>query len=244
MFKIFKYIIPSFIICNLLFTIIAWAAPVQKFPPVSGEIYGQVSPGVKSITVNNRAVTIDAGHNFRTLVNLKAGEKYVVLRINYEGFRLIKKYLIIRKPETKTFKVFVPKEKIEQAANLALPEEKIVPSAKKKVTVKTKAAKMPATKKWQLVKVKGKLVRRLMPQPVGPKLKPAKKAPKTVVYEYLYVWEFSQGKLLVVKKHNGKYTAEIFNPVTQEWVDLKNLSRKELDELINRPLSPENHKKK
>ena len=52
------------------------------------------------------------------VVKIKAGEKYLVLRINYEGLRIIKKYLILRKPAVKKFKVFVPKEKIKIPADV------------------------------------------------------------------------------------------------------------------------------
>ncbi|MFA4844291.1 MAG: hypothetical protein WC632_04990 [Candidatus Margulisiibacteriota bacterium] len=89
-------------------------ADIKKFPPVSGEIYGQASPSVRSITVNGKPVSFDSGQNFKAAVNLRPGEKYLVLKINYEGLRIIKKYLILRKTAIKKFKVFVPKEKIEK----------------------------------------------------------------------------------------------------------------------------------
>ena len=89
-------------------------ADIKKFPPVSGEIYGQASPGVRSITVNGKKVSFDSGQYFRSNVKLKPGEKYLILKINYEGLRIIKKYLILRKTAIKKFKVFVPKEKIEK----------------------------------------------------------------------------------------------------------------------------------
>lgn len=56
------------------------------------------------------------------------------------------------------------------------------------------------------------------------------------VCEYLYVWEFSEGKLLLVKEKKGSYSAEIYIPVSKEWLDLKGLSEKELRELIAKPI--------
>ncbi|MDD5594591.1 MAG: hypothetical protein PHG97_07640, partial [Candidatus Margulisbacteria bacterium] len=57
---------------------------IKKFPPVSGEIYGQAAAGVRSVTVNGKPVSFDANQNFRAAVKLAAGEKYLTLRINYE----------------------------------------------------------------------------------------------------------------------------------------------------------------
>ncbi|MDD5593876.1 MAG: hypothetical protein PHG97_03955, partial [Candidatus Margulisbacteria bacterium] len=57
---------------------------------------------------------------------------------------------------------------------------------------------------------------------------------KTV--EYLYVWEFSEGKLLAVKEKNGKYSADIYIPVAKEWLDLRGLSEQDLQDIINKPI--------
>ncbi len=92
----------------------ATAADIKKFPPIAGEIFGQAAAGVRSITVNGKPVTFDGAQNFRANVKLRAGEKYLTLRINYEGLRIIKKYLILRKSAVTKFKVFVPKEKLEK----------------------------------------------------------------------------------------------------------------------------------
>lgn len=171
----------------------------QKFPPVSGEIYGQTAAGVKSILVNGKPAKVDADQNFRAAVNLKAGEKYLTLTINYEGLRIIKKYLIMRKEAMKTFKVFVPKEKIEKTIRAARPAVKI--AAKKKKPIK-----------FTRVKPKEK-----------PKPAVKKSAALPTTYEYLYVWEFDRGQLLVVKRIEGKYSAEIYTPGTRQWKGLDEL---------------------
>lgn len=55
-----------------------------------------------------------------------------------------------------------------------------------------------------------------------------KRAKELKAPQYLYVWEFDRGKLLLVKKSKGKYSAEIYIPATQQWFDLGKLSRREL----------------
>jgi len=344
--KLFVYSLLFIIHCSLF---IVWAAPAQKFPPVAGEIYGQAAAGVRSISVNGKPVTFDSAQNFKANVRLKAGEKYLVLRINYEGLRIIKKYLILRKSAVKTFKVFVPKEKLEKAIKAAKPspEEQIRRKREKLLAQRQKAAaarllvqeqKLLAEKRWDqrvssprfypnefklkpgstpevlaqaieqdnpqlklkptataleqlntilsvpdlydLISRSGKKLRltpqvkRLIAETAAVRGKPfaklsayeqkkvmllnrllietmyagapvrqswtaplSKKAgpagPKTV--EYLYVWEFSDGKLLLVKEDKGTYSAEINIPVSKEWLDLKGLSEKELQELIKKP---------
>jgi hypothetical protein len=210
MSKIIKILFPSLVICYLTFVICSAApaaskADLKKFPPVAGEVFGQAAAGVKSMSVNGRPVALDASQNFRTTVNLGRGEKYLTLRINYEGLRIIKKYLILRRPQVKTFKVFVPKEKIEKTIQVAK-------SSKKKLLQPRRLKKLLEAKK--------------MPPP-----KPQKPA-ISKTFEYLYVWEFSAGKLLLVKETRGNYSAEIHIPVSKKWLDLKGLSRQELKELI------------
>jgi hypothetical protein len=194
-------------------TALAFAA--EKFPPISGEIYGQTVPGVKSITVNGKPVAIDHNLNFRTTVNLGSGEKYLTLNINYGSFRIVKKYLIVRKPQVKTFKVFVPKEKIQKPARIAPVQKKMTRSAKKKRLLHLKLQK-------RLNQAFSKTT------PARLKARPAK--PKGDNYEF--VWEFSPGKLLLVKSVKGVYTADIFVPSTQEWYSLKGISRQELREIV------------
>lgn len=174
----------------------------EKFPAVSGEIYGQAAPGIMAIFANDQPVEFDGDGNFSAAVSLKAGEKYLTLRLDYEGLRIIKKYLILRKAEDKAFKVFVAKEMPEK------PLKAKKPAAKKKYR-KSKHAKKPVQKK------------------------PASSA-NVKVCEYLYVWEFSSGKLLLVKEKQGKYSAEILIPVSKQWLDLKGLTKEGLKELINK----------
>lgn len=204
----------------------------KKFPAVSGEIYGQAAPGVKSITVNSKPVSFDANQNFRALVSLKAGEKYISLNINYEGLRITKKYLIVRRPATKKFKVYVPKEKTKEPAEFPLPTEE--EEKEKEVVITKEYAPVPK----RVVKPKKRMVKRRIltvkkiAKPVQ-KIVPAKaKAAKPKACAYQYVWEFSRGKLMVVKETRGKYSADIYVPKTQEWMELRTLSRKELKNII------------
>jgi len=321
-------------------------ADIKKFPPVAGEIYGNAAPGVKSITVNGKPVKIGAEQSFVSLVNLKAGEKYLVLRINYEGLTIIKKYLILRREAIKKFKVFVAKENIEKMAQEAkaregkprrpkvtkelaekkglspmtaeqqswtekvvsprfFPNEFKQPASLEALATAVSNDKFPIAYKspanslarlneliitpnfYDLVADRGKilfvstkikaliketksyrgkdfsslnsfeqkkimLLNRLLIETLYSQaparanwliaLKPSvKKPPK--VYEYLYVWEFSEGKLLIVKQTKGKYSAIVHIPVSKEWLDVKGLSAKDLEELIGKMPKPVKSKK-
>lgn len=342
------------LVCLAAACFAATQAEIKKFPPVSGEIYGQAASGVRSITVNDKPVSFDASQNFRTFIKLKAGEKYLILRINYEGLRIIKKYLILRRANVKTFKVFVPKEKIEKAVKAAKPSaeeilrqkrERLLAQLKKQkektkllkaLREKEKEIKALEEKRWvqkvaspkffsnefmagatvealaaaidadnygiafrnkagtidrlnellqmpnfyDIVHAKGKSVpltqriKSLIAETQSFRYRPFSQlseyqkkkimflnrlliealyaqAPKRQswlvaempklaatpkVCEYLYVWEFSEGKLLLVKEKKGSYSAEIYIPVSKEWLDLKGLSEKELRELIAKPI--------
>ena len=57
----------------------------------------------------------------------------------------------------------------------------------------------------------------------------------TKTKQYLYVWEFSEGKLMAVKEKKGSYSADIYIPVSKKWLSLKGLSEKDLQELIEKP---------
>jgi hypothetical protein len=253
MSKLFKLLIPLFVICHLSFAICfaATQADIKKYPSVSGEIYGQAAPGVKSVSVNGKPVAFDADQNFRAPVKLAAGEKYLVMRINYEGLRIIKKYLIVRKSAVNVFKVFVPREKIEKsleevkAAKKAAAKKKAVrarPKVKKPVAkAKTPAVRKPTAKKPVVPPEAVAAVP--TPAPTTPMVIPASKPitqkpflPGPRTFEYLYVWEFSEGKLLAVKEKNGKYSADIYIPVEKQWLNLKGLSEQDLKELIEKPV--------
>ncbi len=349
-------------LCFVAASLAVSAADIKKFPPVSGEIYGQAGAGVRSISVNGKPVSFDANQNFRAFIKLRAGEKYLTLRINYEGLRIIKKYLILRKERVKSFKVYVPKEKIEKAVREAKPTEEDVLRQKRErllaqikkqkekekllraLAEKEKELKALEEKRWvkkvvspkffnnefiigatvealakaidadnygiafaakagtidrlnellqvpnfyDLTVLKGKkialdqrlinlinetrdfrskpfselseyqkkkimflgrlLIEALYAQ--APKRKSwlaaeAEKVPfATKVCEYLYVWEFSEGKLLLVKEKKGSYSAEIYIPVSKEWLDLRGLSEKDLSQLINKPIKSFKPKKK
>jgi len=354
---------PFIIICVLIFfaAVCSWAAvkdEFKNFPPVSGEIYGQATAGVRSITVNGKPVSFDANQNFKASVNLKAGEKYLVLRINYEEFRIIKKYLILRRSPISKFKVFVPKEKIEktgleakqaalEAKRKRLLAAKAKQTAEEKAKAKEEEKRILAEKSWmekvsspkfypnefkassavktlnqaissdrygipfkskentierlneilevpnfyEIMLVKGKtfvptprikslieetkdyrwksfsqltdfqkkkimFLNRLLLEALysqvpkrpswlaaqPPQPKPAVSAAR--ITEYLYVWEFSSGKLMLVKEMKGNYSAEINIPVSKQWLDLKGLSKKDLKELIEKPAAAFKPKKK
>ena len=66
----------------------------------------------------------------------------------------------------------------------------------------------------------------------------------TKTKQYLYVWEFSEGKLLAVKQKQGSYSADIYIPVSKKWLSLKGLSDKDLQELIDKPIQSFQPKKK
>ena len=217
-------------VCGLLFFLaaISFAATeesdLKKFPPISGIIYGQAASGVKSISINGKKVKFDTALNYSATIKLKAGEKYLVLRINYEGVRIIKKYLIIRHEAIKTFKVFVPKEKIEKEIRASLPPKKTVIKEQKKNT--------HPRKKFKINK----------PPVIIQAAKNTANKPATL--EYLYVWEFSEGKLLLVREIKGKYAADIYVPASKEWLELKGLSDQDLRDLIMTPTKEAKGKKK
>jgi len=102
-------------------------ADIKKFPPVSGVISGQVPAGVISITINGQPVKTDSDQTFFFPLKLKAGEKYVILTINYKGLRIIKKYLITRKQAIEKFNVYVPPEKLAKPVEVAMPAEEVSP---------------------------------------------------------------------------------------------------------------------
>lgn len=201
-----------------------------KFPPISGVIFGQTVAGVKSITVNNRPVEIDANQSFNAKVDMKAGEKYLTLTINYGSFKIVKKYLILRKPQVKTFKVFVPKEKIQKPPTLPTEEQSV-------------KAKYRRLRYLQLqARLRNSLIKKAQAKKAAQQLK--LRAIKAKRGTYHFVWEFSPGKLLLVKTVKGIYSADIFIPATGEWFNLQGLTRKELKELIDDQLPAQDNKEK
>lgn len=205
-----KYLIVLFLLALALAA--AAAKKAEKYPPISGEIYGQTVRGVKAITVNNRAVAIDGNNNFRTTVSLKSGEKYLTLKINYGSFVIVKKYEIIRKAQVKTFKVFVPKEKIQRPVEEPAKQKVVSKKAKRRILAQS----------------------RLRSRLAKTALKP--KPPKAKRGSYQYVWEFSPGKLLLVKRIKGVYSADIFIPARNEWFELSGISSADLREISEEPL--------
>lgn len=349
--------------CGLLLAAAALAASqadIKKFPPVSGEIFGQAAAGVRSVSVNGKPVAFDASQNFRTDVKLAAGEKYLILTINYENLRIIKKYLILRKSAVTKFKVFVPKEKIEKSLEalkqsvaskrearlkalralarqraltaleqarerererlenerLAKERQALVENSWLKKTASPKffanefrttnevsslldqinaagynipfksransLAKLNEILKlpnfYDLVRQKNKnlaltdLLRSLIAETQAYRYRPFNQlsayqqkkimllnrlllealfadAPHrgtwlasgtiptfTKTKQYLYVWEFSEGRLLAVKEKQGNYSADIYIPVSKQWMELKGLSDQDLQELIEKPI--------
>lgn len=296
-----------------------------KFPAIAGEVYGQAAPGIKSVTINDEPVKVGADGFFKAVVNLHAGEKYLVVRMSYDRLQLVKKYLIVRKTPVGRFRVYVAKETPEKAPsaskaatkavdqkalaekkwmdNLASPNffmnefndaislealnraifndyykipikkyisdlqwlndylmipglyEQIVQREKEltlsdrlrnliKETNPYRTQSFASLTPFQQKKIM--FLNRLLLEAVyaeapvrknwliSAKEKPAATPVKEC--EYLYVWEFKDGKLLLVKESEGQYSAEIYIPVSEEWLSLKGLSAKELGELINKPV--------
>ncbi|MFA6430822.1 MAG: hypothetical protein WCV91_00340 [Candidatus Margulisiibacteriota bacterium] len=198
----------------------------ESFPPISGEIYGQAAPGAKSITINNKRVKMGANNNFSSTVNLRSGEKYLTLIINYGEFRVIKKFLVLRKSSVKHFKVYVPKEKIEKPS--------MAPARPRGLSAKEKRRR-ELLRKLAQDKLQKDLLARIK---AAEKARLLKKMKGAEAFEYLYVWEFSKGKLLLVKKTKGVYTADIYIPGKQAWMELQTLSSEELRDLIDFNLLP------
>jgi hypothetical protein len=333
---------------------------IKKFPPVSGQIYGQAAAGVRSVSVNGKPVAFDSSQNFSAEVKLRPGEKYLVLTINYDNLRIIKKYLILRKSAVSNFKVFVPKEKIEKslavlkqsveqkkAARLkalralarqrALTAEEQAREREQERLEREREAKERqelAERSWlrrtsspkffanefrsteavaslldqivaagyhvpfkaranSLAKLNEILslpnfydlvgqknnnlaltdrLRSLIAETQAYRYRPFARlsayqqkkimllnrlllealfegAPHrgtwqaagpiptfTKTKQYLYVWEFSEGRLLAVKQKQGSYSADIYIPVSKKWLSLKGLSEKDLQELIEKPI--------
>ena len=359
----FKLFVSSFLFFTSYFLLCppALAAAPQKFPPVSGQIFGQVSPGVRSATVNGQPVKFDASQNFTAPVRLRAGEKYLILTINYDNLRIIKKYLILRKSAVNNFKVFVPKEKIDKslaelkasrqlaaqeraarqrARQKELAEEnrllalekarrlKELAAAREKAWLKNTASpkffanefrasgevgtligeinaggyNVPfKTRENSLAKLnevlslpnfydlaakKNKflpltpLLRALIAETQAYRYQPFDRlsayrqkkirllnrlliealfadAPHRATWlagalipnftktkQYLYVWEFSEGKLMAVKQKQGNFSADIYLPVSKKWLNLKGLSEQDLRELMDKPVNSFEAKKK
>ncbi|OGC11678.1 hypothetical protein A3K48_04185 [candidate division WOR-1 bacterium RIFOXYA12_FULL_52_29] len=320
------------------------AEDVKSFPAIGGEVSGVTIPGVKSISINDKPVKVNPDNTFFTRVELKAGEKYLILRITYQGLRVIKKYLVLRSEKSKQFKVFVPKAEIEtplkvsRAANRPVKRKTItkeeIERIKREAKAREKAAKVQKESRvydfskeefgqgtetmkglstaivndnygmnlkspigtlsylkeilrmtnfydryWKprwgdrpvsaainnLLKItqgyRGKpfssltaeqqmnilKLNRLLLETTYPGLCPISELKKLIIDEswmseiplknngYIYVWEFSHGKFLVLKVVNQKFSADIYVPLTEEWISLQNLSYKELKELIAKP---------
>ena len=357
-----RFLIAFFILPALLGAALAASpADVKKFPPVSGEIFGQVSPGVRSAAVNGQPVKFDSSQNFTAPVRLLAGEKYLVLTINYDNLRIIKKYLILRKSAVNNFKVFVPKEKIdkslaelkaskqlaaqERAARqrarlkeqaeerrlLALEKArqlKELEAAREQAWLRQTASPKFFANEFRTTGEVGALIDQLnaggynipfqtrdnslaklnealnLPNfydliakknkflPLTPQLRALiaetqayryrpfgqltafqqKKilllnrlliealfadAPHRTTWlaspliptftktkQYLYVWEFSEGKLMAVKQKQGAYSADIYLPVSKKWLNLKGLSEQDLRDLMDKPIESFEAKKK
>ena len=234
----------------------AYAGP-EPFPPVSGEIFGQAGAGVKSITVNGKPVSVEADNTFRAPIQLKSGEKYLVLNILYDNLRIIKKYLILRRQRVEKFQVYVPKEKIEKPAEapaapsrLTMPTEKVTTTGGVTIQSSDTAVSAPAapaavpppplTEKKEIrraakpIKKIVKLAKKIRPSKIA--ARPARPEPSMEADNYQYVWEFSPGKILIVSEAGGEYSGEIFNAATREWRKIEDLSREELRNSLDKPI--------
>ncbi|HVN67613.1 MAG TPA: hypothetical protein VMT55_04505, partial [Candidatus Sulfotelmatobacter sp.] len=58
-----------------------------------------------------------ADQTFQTEVGLKAGEQYISLALNFDDFRIVKKYKVLRPDKTEKFKVFITKNEVAAAAS-------------------------------------------------------------------------------------------------------------------------------
>ena len=331
----------------------------RLFPPITGEISGAVVPGVRSITANDQPVTIGPDQTFQTDVGIKAGEKYLTLALNFDDYKIVKKYKVLRPDTTEKFKVFVTKNEVVAAASstpapfvpepasvpgkaTVIPEkanivavsmtldepepalEEAVPTAVTTTrapvatVVEQKGQNPPAprptaatatsvpTTVTTAVTVPSTIVvtptlppttmavtttlrpttttlpaqmadetQAIEPEPeeyapepekedrpkklkryVRPRYKPARRTARKITIpvkpqakpllirqavkppangksgKYQYVWEFSRGKLLALKKNKGSYSADIFIPAKNQWLSLKDLSEPELKALI------------
>ncbi|MFH1390563.1 MAG: hypothetical protein ABIH56_07595 [Candidatus Margulisiibacteriota bacterium] len=328
----------------------ALAAPsaedIKSFPAINGDVSGVAIPGVNSISINDKQVKVNPDNTFSTRVSLAAGEKYLILKINYTGLRVIKKYLVLRSEKSKQFKVFVPKQEIETPIKVAQAVKKPVKKKKVKTKKEIEKLKQAILAKERMEKIekerktydfagsefgqgtetlrglttaietdnyglkirspKGSLaylkellrtpnfydrywkprwkdrpvsaeinallkatrgyrgkpfssltagqqmnimkLNRLLLEITYPGLCPISELKRLVIDEswmseiplknngYIYVWEFSHGKLLVLKVISQKFSADIYIPLTEEWFSLQDLSYKDLKELISKPV--------
>lgn len=321
------------------------AEDIKSFPAISGDVSGVAIPGLKSIFINDKQVKVKADNTFASRVNLKAGEKYLILKINYTGLRVIKKYLVLRSEKSKQFKVFVPKAEIEtplkvaKAINKPVKKKRVktreeIERLKAEIKAKEQAEKLEKEgktydftkdefgqgtetlrglstaivndhygmrlkspigtlsylkeiirtpnfydywkKRWGDKPVSAEIqnladltrsyrnkpfasltpeqqlnimkLNRLLLELTYPGLCPISELKRLIIDEswmseiplkkngYIYVWEFSHGKLLVLKVISQKFSADIYIPATEEWFSLQDLSYKDLKELIAKPV--------
>ncbi|MFA6169263.1 MAG: hypothetical protein WC772_00630 [Candidatus Margulisiibacteriota bacterium] len=344
-----RRLVAGFLLVLALLTGAVLAAPsaedIKKFPAISGDVSGVAIPGLKSIFINDKQIKVQPDNTFATRVNLKAGEKYLILKINYTGLRVIKKYLVLRSEKSKQFKVFVPKTEIETPLKVAKAINK--PGKKKRVKTREEIERLKAEikakelaeklakekktydfskdefeqgtetlralstaivndqygmklkspigtltylkeilrtpnfydywkKRWGDKPVSAEILHlvnltrnyrnkpfaqltpeqqlnilklnRLLLELTYPGLCPISELKRLVIDEswmsevplknngYIYVWEFSHGKLLVLKVVSQKFSADIYIPATEEWFSLQDLSYQELKELIAKPI--------
>jgi len=114
------------------------------------------------------------------------------------------------KPAKKTVKK--PAKKLKPAA-IKKPQKKVYHSIKE-----IKRYKLPS--KPEILRVIKDGVRKAPPGKQAKKLK------------YLYVWEFSRGKLLLVRKYGGRYAAEIYIPADNTWIEVKEITSRELKAIV------------
>ncbi|MFC1571247.1 hypothetical protein ACFL31_01680, partial [Candidatus Margulisiibacteriota bacterium] len=97
----------------------------EFFFAITGEVNGQAAPGVKAVLINNQPIKVGQDFKFSTKVFLAEGQKNLKVETQYQGFRFIKNYLVIRHPEAeKTFKLALPEKELTPTTSTTIKEVK------------------------------------------------------------------------------------------------------------------------
>jgi len=111
------------------------------------------------------------------------------------------------------FKVYVPREKIEKPTSPS-PRPKGLSAKEKKRRLQLKKIAQERLQRELLARIRAAEKARLL-----------KKMKMAETFEYLYVWEFAKGKLLLVRENKGIYAADIYIPDKQQSLPLLLLLR-------------------
>ncbi|MBI5399575.1 hypothetical protein HZB07_03035 [Candidatus Saganbacteria bacterium] len=185
----------------------------EYFFAIEGDVSGQAAPGVQSVRVNGRPITINSDLTFYVHVSLRKGEKYLTIETRYKNLNFTKKYLVIRHPKApKSFKIDLPQQEFKKIISPRRPNQKrYLPRRKTKPQPSAKA-----------------IITALR----------AKERPPANWLGFEYVAELESGRFLIVRHVGSKYYAAIYLLKNSYWIPLQEISYNELVNLLDNDIVP------